>query len=79
MKKVHIKIRFTDSILGMSPSNPEIYEDYILSKNPNRDTFEENDELDAIDGMGEEKSTITVFPRADGYPVRHPCGLSEGH
>lgn len=66
MKKVHIKIRFTDPILGMSPSNPEIYEDYILSKSPNRDAYDGSDELDAIDGMDEEKSTITVFPRADG-------------
>lgn len=65
MKKIHIKIRFTDPVLGMSPSNPELYENYILSKKPNRGEADGADELDSIGSDDSERGTVTVFPRMD--------------
>lgn len=65
MKNVHIKLRFIDPVLGMSPSNPDIYMDFIASKAPQgADT---SDELPPEDGM--DPKGVTVFPRTpDGVP-----------
>lgn len=65
MKNVHIKLRFTDPVLGMSPANPDIYMDFIASKAPKgADT---SDELPPEDGM--DQKGVTVFPRdPNGVP-----------
>lgn len=68
MKKVHIAIRFTDPILGMSPSNPNIYMDYIAANSPTPEyNDEELDALPSADVLEEEGAseplTVTVFPR----------------
>jgi hypothetical protein len=67
MKNIRIRIRFLDPILGMSPSDENLYLKYIASKNPDPD-FDPADELEAI--IGEESSTITVFPRNN---AGEPC------
>ena len=66
MKRVRIRIRFLDPILGMSPSDPDLYLKYIASKNPLPE-FDPSDELAAL--PEEAPQTITVFPRTkDGDP-----------
>ena len=67
MKKINIKIRFTDPVLGMAPSNENIYEDFILTKQPDLD-FDRADELEAIRDL-DSSNGMTVFPRdEDGNP-----------
>lgn len=68
MKKVHIAITFTDPILGMSPSDPDIYMNYIASKAPEEtNTAEEVLSLPLPDDIvcddETEPTTVTVFPR----------------
>lgn len=68
MKKVHIAITFTDPILGMSPSDPDIYMNYIASKAPEEtNTAEEVTALPLPDDIvcddETEPTTVTVFPR----------------
>ena len=66
MKDMHIKIVFLEEILGTSPSDPEIYRNYIATKAPTPDT--EGAEVEAIEA-DELKGTTTVFPRMeDGTP-----------
>ena len=66
MRKSRIRIKFLDPILGMSPSNQDLYMDYIASKNPDPQ-FDPSDELESI--PAEEGSTITIFPRTrEGDP-----------
>lgn len=68
MKKIHIKIRFTDPVLGMAPSNENIYEDFILAKQPDLD-FDRADELEAIRDLDGGANGMTVFPRdEEGNP-----------
>jgi hypothetical protein len=62
-----VKITFTESILGTSPANEDIFREFIASKAPDADTIE--DEVAAL-GVEEvtEKGT-TVFPRnTEGLP-----------
>lgn len=67
MKKISIKIRFTDPVLGMAPSNENIYEDFILAKQPDLD-FDRADELEAIRDL-DGGNGMTVFPRdEEGNP-----------
>ena len=67
MKKVHIKLRFTDPILGMSPADDQIYTKFIATRNPNG-VF--NDELEAIEAAGEKAESMTIFPcNKDGDPI----------
>lgn len=63
MKNVHIEIRFTDPILGMSPSDPDLYMKYIAKNAPEgKDVSDEMDGLPALE-QDEEALTMTVFPR----------------
>ena len=71
MKRVHIKLTFTDPVLGMSPSDPAIYEKFILSRTPDQD-FDRADELEALEGLDGERNGITVFPRDE---EGNPCFL----
>lgn len=73
MKKVHIALTFLDPILGMSPSNPDIYMDYIASKAPDgaatADELAALPALDDIESGEEDPTTVTVFPRTrNGEP-----------
>lgn len=67
MTKTHIKITFTDDLLGTSSGNPELHREFIASKAPDAQKMEEEVAALGVDAV-EEKS-MTVFPRlADGTP-----------
>ena len=67
MKKLHVRLTFTEPILGTSPANEEIYRDFIGSKSPDAATVEEEVAALGVDGVVEKG--LTVFPRnADGVP-----------
>ena len=46
MKKLHIKLTFTEPLLGTSPANEDIYRDFIGSKAPDAQFVE--DEVAAL-------------------------------
>lgn len=67
MKKLNVRLTFTEALLGSSPNTAEIYRSFIASKAPDAATIE--DEVAAV-GVDEvfEKG-MTVFPRDDaGQP-----------
>lgn len=67
MTKVHIKLTFTDDLLGTSSGNPELHREFIASKAPDAAKMEE--EVAAIGVNAVEEKTMTVFPKmADGTP-----------
>lgn len=67
MKTMRIRITFTEPILGTSPSNKDVYRDYIGSKAPDASTIEDEVEALGVDEVAEK--SMTVFPRtADGVP-----------
>ena len=67
MKTLKVKLTFTEGILGTSPTNENIYRDYIGSKSPDADTIEE--EIAALGEDAVADKGKTVFPRnADGMP-----------
>lgn len=67
MTKVHIKLTFTDDLLGTSSGNPELHREFIASKAPDAAKMEE--EVAAIGVDAVEEKTMTVFPKmADGTP-----------
>lgn len=67
MKKLHIKLTFTEPLLGTSPANEDIYRDFIGSKAPDAQSVE--DEVAALGADVVAKKGMTVFPRMeDGRP-----------
>lgn len=71
MKKLKVKITFTEELLGTMPNDKEIYENYIATKapNPEETAKEEVDavgdvEVDAED-TDVDASKVTVFPRTE--------------
>lgn len=67
MTKVHVKLTFTDDLLGTSSGNPELHREFIASKAPDAAKMEE--EVAAIGVEAVEEKTMTVFPKmADGTP-----------
>lgn len=71
MKNLKVRITFTEEMLGMSPSDPEIYKDFIASKAP--DAPSRNEEITAIietEGIDEAmENRMTIFPKdKDGVP-----------
>lgn len=70
MKTIKVKLTFTEGILGTSPSNPDIYRDYIGSKAPDAATVEDEVEALGVDMVVEK--AMTVFPRnKDGIPFMY--------
>lgn len=63
MKQIKVKITFTEPILGTSPSNPDIYREFIGSKAPDAAGIE--DEVAAIGADAVAEKSMTVFPRLD--------------
>jgi len=62
-----IKITFLEETLGLSPSSPEILDEFIASKAPDAMSVEEE-----IEALGEEaviNKSKTIFPRIDGKPI----------
>ena len=67
MTKVHVKLTFTDDLLGTSSGNPELHREFIASKAPDAAKMEEEGASLGVEAV-EEKS-MTVFPKmADGTP-----------
>lgn len=63
MKQIKVKITFTEPILGTSPSNPDIYREFIGSKA--KDAAGIEDEVAAIGADAVAEKSMTVFPRLD--------------
>lgn len=67
MTKVHIKLTFTDDLLGTSSGNPELHREFIASKAPDAAKMEE--EVASLGVEAVEEKSMTVFPKmADGTP-----------
>lgn len=68
MKKIKVKLTFTEPILGTWPSNQNIAREFIASKSPDAATIE--DEVAALGADAVADKGITVFPRNEkGEPV----------
>lgn len=63
MKKIKVKLTFTEPILGTSPTNPDIYREFIGSKSP--DAMSVEDEVAALGADTVADKGMTVFPRLD--------------
>lgn len=61
MKRLHVRITFTDPILGTGNSNKEIHSEFIASKAPDATSREE--EIAAIGVEAAEEKATTVFAR----------------
>lgn len=67
MIKVHVKLTFTDDLLGTSSGNPELHREFIASKAPDAAKMEE--EVASLGVEAVEEKSMTVFPKmADGTP-----------
>ena len=68
MKKLHVKLTFTEPVLGTWPSNQNIAREFIASKSPDAASIE--DEVAALGADAVADKGMTVFPRdAEGRPV----------
>ena len=68
MKHLGIEVTFTEDVLGMMPSNPDVVSEYIASNAPDAKTKKE--EIEAIGVEEMENKAMTVFPRTeDGRPM----------
>jgi len=66
-KTLHVKLTFTEAVLGTSPMDEEIYTNFIGKNAPNSATLEEEIEALGVDGVVEKG--MTGFPRTeDGQP-----------
>lgn len=67
MTKVHVKLTFTDDLLGTSSGNPELHREFIASKAP--DAAKMGEEVASLGVEAVEEKSMTVFPKmADGTP-----------
>lgn len=67
MKKITVKITFTEPILGTAPANEEIYREFIGSKAEDAATVE--DEVAALGADAVAEKGMTIFPKLeDGTP-----------
>lgn len=68
MNVYHIRMTFTEDVLGTCSGNPELHDEYIASKAP--DAMTRKEEVAAI-GVGDAiEKGMTVFPRnSDGVPI----------
>lgn len=68
MKRMHVKLTFTEPVLGTWPSNQNIAREFIASKSPDAASIE--DEVAAIGADAVADKGMTVFPRNEaGQPV----------
>lgn len=68
MKKIKVKLTFTEPVLGTWPANPNVAREFIASKAPDAATVE--DEVAALGADAVADKGMTVFPRdPDGRPV----------
>lgn len=70
MKKLHVKVEYTEQLLGTASANKEIHSEFIASKAPDAATREE--EIAAIGAEEYEEKQMTVFPKLeDGCPFTY--------
>lgn len=67
MKKIHVKVTTTESVLGSAPNNKELMESYIASKAP--DAMSMAEEIEAVGAEEVLEKSMTVFPRHEGKPI----------
>ena len=68
MKKIKVRITFTEAVLGTWPSNQNIAREFIASKSPDANTIE--DEVTALGADAVADKGMTVFPRNEnGEPI----------
>ena len=68
MKKIKVRITFTEAVLGTWPSNQNIAREFIASKSPDANTIE--DEVAALGADAVADKGMTVFPRNEnGEPI----------
>ena len=63
MKTIKVRLTFTESILGTSPANENVYRDFIGSKAPDADTVE--DEVAMLGADAVAAKGMTIFPKMD--------------
>lgn len=67
MKKLKVRLKFTEGVLGTSPADEEIYSRFIGAKSPDAATID--DEVAALGANEIVERGTTVFPRTeDGKP-----------
>lgn len=68
MKKLHVRLIFTEPVLGTWPANANVAREFIASKSPDAATIE--DEVAALGADAVADKGMTIFPRdAEGRPV----------
>lgn len=68
MKRIKVKLTFTEPVLGTWPANPNVAREFIASKSPDATTIE--DEVAALGADAVADKGMTVFPRDnDGDPI----------
>ena len=67
MKKLHVKVTYTEELLGTASANKELHSEFIASKAP--DALSREEEVAALGAEVVEEKAMTVFPRMeDGTP-----------
>ena len=67
MKEIRVRLTLTEEALGMTPSDPNVHEEYIASKAPDAKSMEEEIEAMGVEAVVEKG--MTVFPKLeDGTP-----------
>lgn len=60
---MHVRIEYTDELLGTASANPEIHSEFIASMAP--DAPSRKEEVAALGAEAVETKALTVFPRGD--------------
>lgn len=70
-KALCVKVTFSEPVLGSAPSSPDVYEAYIVAKDPEGTSEKKYEEVGALDTSPEkEEARMTVFPKTlDGRPI----------
>ena len=63
MKKLKVRITFTEEILGTASGDPKLHEEFVASKAPNAQSMEEEVAALGVDEVV--RNGMTVFPRDD--------------
>lgn len=63
MKTLHVKMTFTEQVLGTTAGDPELHSRFIASKAPDAKSREEEIEQFGVDEV--EERTMTIFPKLD--------------
>lgn len=61
MKEINVRVTFTEEILGTSPSDPEVYKQYVASKSEDAAKIEEEVAAHGVDEVVDKART--VFPK----------------